>query len=81
MSHYCMTMHVENIINHIIDYVTMPNKSVNILNHHDFINIWAREPIMSAEHKACPWLSCFYLQIPVPLLGKKFTPPKDGSHF
>ena len=36
---------------------------------------------MSAEHKACPWLSCFYLQIPVPLLGKKFTPPKDGSHF
>ena len=48
-------------------------KWVKIFNRRNFVNIWARKPIISAERKACPWLSWLYLQIPVPLTGKKFA--------
>ena len=48
-------------------------KMGQIFQRRNFVNIWARKPIISAEHKACPWLSWLYLQIPVPLPGKKFA--------
>ena len=50
-------------------------------NRRNFVNIWARKPIISAEHKANPWLSLLYLQIPVPLPGKKFAPPTKWQPF
>ena len=56
-------------------------KWVEIFNRRNFVNIWARKPIISAEHTACPWLSWLYLQIPVPLPGKKFTPQKMAAIF
>ena len=56
-------------------------KMGQIFNRRNFVNIWARKPNISAEHKACPWLSWLCLQIPVPLSGKKFAPPPKWQPF
>ena len=53
----------------------------NWVNRRNFVNIWARKPIISAEHKACPWLAWLYLRIPVPLPGKKFAPHPKWQPF